>query len=80
MTISTEIEAGANGTLYTANYGYFDYQVTDSFKLRAGKVRLILVTPTIVSETDTGRTPEIIHSGTEAAGANPEPPMETLTR
>ena len=38
LTISTEIEAGSSGNVFTANYAYFEYQATDQLRLRAGKI------------------------------------------
>ncbi len=38
VVASTEIEAGDNGTVYTANYAYVDFQATANLSLRAGKV------------------------------------------
>ena len=38
IVASTEIEAGNNGTVYTANYAYVDVQATPHLSLRAGKI------------------------------------------
>ncbi len=38
IVASTEIEAADNGTAYTANYGYMDFQATPNLSLRAGKI------------------------------------------
>ena len=38
VVASTEIEAGDNGTVYTANYAYVDVQATPNLSVRAGKV------------------------------------------
>lgn len=38
VVASTEIEAADNGTVYTANYAYMDFQATANLSLRAGKI------------------------------------------
>lgn len=35
---STELEAGDNGSRYTANYAYVDIEVSENFSFRAGKI------------------------------------------
>ncbi len=38
IVASTEVEAGDNGTSYTANYAYLDVQATEQLSFRAGKI------------------------------------------
>ena len=38
VVASTEIEAADNGTAYTANYAYVDFQATPNLSFRAGKI------------------------------------------
>ena len=38
LVVSTELEAGDNGTLFTANYAYLDYQATENLNFRIGKI------------------------------------------
>ncbi len=38
IVASTEVEAGNNGTTYTANYAYVDVQATPQLSVRAGKI------------------------------------------
>tara|TARA_R110002073_G_scaffold334970_1_gene525801 strand:- start:14638 stop:15174 length:537 start_codon:yes stop_codon:yes gene_type:complete len=48
-------------------------RIDGSIEMRSGNVRLILVPPAVDDAAPT-------HFGTEAAGAHPEPPSETLSR
>jgi len=52
-------------------------RIDGSIEMRSGNVRLILVPPA-TDEAPATHSPT--HSGTEAAGAHPEPPSETLSR
>ena len=38
LLVSTELEAGDNGTVYTANYAYLDYRPRENLNFRIGKI------------------------------------------